>query len=125
VALFHTLLPLAQHVLVKYKTLLMKMAIDGQTNDKANENFDLLCDVKILFKFLAIFSLLQLVHNLIKFNQLWDVFIYDFVATTKVRQGEIYELYIDLNMPKYVNAFKAYKALLCAKHDHSHVLELG
>jgi hypothetical protein len=48
----------------------MKMAIDGPTNDKAKENFDLLCDVKILFRFLAIFSLLQLIHNLIKFNQL-------------------------------------------------------
>jgi hypothetical protein len=28
-------------VMAKYKTLLMKMAIDGPTNDKAKANFDL------------------------------------------------------------------------------------
>jgi alkyl hydroperoxide reductase subunit AhpC len=33
-----------------------------------------------------------------KFNQLWVVFIYDFVAKTKVCQGEIYEFYTNLNM---------------------------
>jgi len=87
-ALFHTLLSPTQHVLAKYKTLLMKMAIDGPTNDKAKENFDLLCDVIFFFRVLAIFSLLQSIHNLIKFNQLWDVFIYDFVATKKMCQGE-------------------------------------
>jgi hypothetical protein len=31
--------------MAKYKTLLMKMAFDGPTNEKAKANFDLLCDV--------------------------------------------------------------------------------
>jgi hypothetical protein len=32
-------------VMVEYRILLMKMALDGPTNDKAKENFKLLCDV--------------------------------------------------------------------------------
>jgi hypothetical protein len=32
-------------VMAKYKTLLMKMAFDGPTNEKAKVNFDLLCYV--------------------------------------------------------------------------------
>jgi len=31
---------LAQRVMAKYKTLLMKMAFSAPTNDKANANFD-------------------------------------------------------------------------------------
>ncbi len=39
------MLSLAKHVMVEYKTLLMKMAIDNPSNEKAKANFDLLCDV--------------------------------------------------------------------------------
>ncbi len=39
------------------------------------------------------------------------------MATTKVCQGEIYELYMGLNMKFKFDAFEAYKSLLCAKHD--------
>jgi hypothetical protein len=31
--------------MAKYKTLLMKVAFDGPTNEKAKANFDLLCDL--------------------------------------------------------------------------------
>jgi hypothetical protein len=37
-----------RHLMVKYRTLLMKMALDAPTNDKAKTNFDLLCDMQIL-----------------------------------------------------------------------------
>ncbi len=39
------------------------------------------------------------------------------MATTKACQGQIYELYMDLNMKFKFDAFEAYKSLLCAKHD--------
>jgi hypothetical protein len=39
------MLSLAQCVMAEYKTLLMNMAFDAPTNDKAKTNFDLLCDV--------------------------------------------------------------------------------
>ncbi len=35
----------AWRVMLEYRTLLMKMALDGPTNDKAKANFELLCDV--------------------------------------------------------------------------------
>jgi hypothetical protein len=35
--------PTVQHVMVEYKSLFMKMAFNGPTNDKAN--FDFFCDV--------------------------------------------------------------------------------
>jgi hypothetical protein len=69
------------------------MAVDGIINDKTKANFELFCDVQNLLVVATILSLLQTIHNLIKFNQLRDVFVCDFVATTKVCQGEIFELY--------------------------------
>jgi hypothetical protein len=54
--------------MVEYKTLLMKMALNDPTNDKAKANFELLCDVQILLGFVVILPLLQIVHNLIKFS---------------------------------------------------------
>jgi hypothetical protein len=55
-------------VMVEYRTLLMKMALDGPTNDKAKANFELFCDVQILLKVATILPLLQTIHNLIKFS---------------------------------------------------------
>jgi len=46
----------------------MKITIDGPHNDKTKEKFDFFHDVQILLKFIVIFPLLQLVHNLIKFS---------------------------------------------------------
>jgi hypothetical protein len=54
--------------MMEYKTLLMKITIDGPTNDKTKEKFDFFHDVQISLKFIVIFPLLQLVHNLIKFS---------------------------------------------------------
>jgi hypothetical protein len=45
--------------MAEYKTLLMKMALDGPTNDKAKVIFEFLCDVQSLLKFATILSLLQ------------------------------------------------------------------
>jgi hypothetical protein len=39
------------------------------------------------------------------------------MATTKVCQGEIYELYTNLNTRLKFDAFEGYKALLVIKHD--------
>ncbi len=65
-----SMLSFAQCVMAEYKSLLVKMALDAPTNDKAKTNFDLLCDLQILLRLVAILLLLQLVHNLIKFSQL-------------------------------------------------------
>ncbi len=39
------------------------------------------------------------------------------MVVTKVCQGEIYELYVNLNKGFKSNAFDVYKSLLCAKHE--------
>jgi hypothetical protein len=44
--------------MVEYKILLMKMALDDPTNEKAKVNCDLFCDVQILLGLVAIHSLL-------------------------------------------------------------------
>jgi hypothetical protein len=54
--------------MVEYKTLLMKVALDGPTNDKAKANFELFCNVQILLGIATILLLLQAIHNLIKFS---------------------------------------------------------
>jgi len=89
------MLSLAQCVMVEYKILLMKMALDDPTNEKTKANFDLFMMCNFYWG-LLLFSYCCS-HNLIKFNQLWDVFICDFVVITKVCQGEINELYTNLN----------------------------
>jgi hypothetical protein len=38
-----------EHVMVEY--MLIEMALDAPTNDKAKKNFDLLCDVQGLLPF--------------------------------------------------------------------------
>jgi len=84
-------------VMVEYRTLLMKMTFDAPTNEKEKANCDLFYDVQILLRFAHILPMLQSVHNLIKFSQLQNIFICDFMVATKVCQEKIYELYIDLN----------------------------
>jgi hypothetical protein len=42
------MLSLTKHVMAKYKTLLMKMALDSPNKEKAKANFDLLCDVQVI-----------------------------------------------------------------------------
>jgi len=45
--------------MAKYKTLLMKMAFDAPTNDKAKTNFDFFCYVEILLGLTTILPLLK------------------------------------------------------------------
>jgi len=49
----------AKHIMAKYKTLVMKMAIDSLRNEKPKANFDLLCDVQVMLEFATILPLLQ------------------------------------------------------------------
>jgi hypothetical protein len=46
------------HVMAKHKKLLMRMALNNPTNEKAKANFDFFCDVQILLGLVAIHPLL-------------------------------------------------------------------
>ncbi len=42
-------------IMVEYKTLLVKMALDNITNQQVMLNYEHLCDLHILFRFICIF----------------------------------------------------------------------
>jgi hypothetical protein len=89
------MLSLAKRVMAKYKTLLVKMALDNLTNQQVMLNYEHLCEIHILLGLACIFPLLEFVHALIKFAQYRNVFVCDLVATIKVCQGDVYNMYYD------------------------------
>ncbi len=64
------MLSFAKIVMAKYKTLLMKMALDSPTNRQIKLNYENLCDLQVLLGLVFILSLLESVHALIKFAQM-------------------------------------------------------
>jgi hypothetical protein len=87
----------------------MKMVIDSPNNEKENMNFELFFHVQVMLGLATILSLFLSIHNLMKFNQLRDVFIYDFVAMMRCVNGSpppSPHLYIDLNTKFKFDAFE-------------------
>jgi hypothetical protein len=80
-------------------------------------SFDLLCDVQILLGLATVLPLLQSIHNLIKFNQLKEIFTCGYVPTPKVCQGKIYVLYMDVDIEFKFDVFDGYKSLLDVKYE--------
>jgi hypothetical protein len=58
-----------KHVLSKYCTLIMKMALDAPTIPSTKSNLSLLIDVETLLGLNVMMSTLEVVHSLIKFAQ--------------------------------------------------------
>jgi hypothetical protein len=85
----------AKRVMAKEKFMLMKMALDNSTNQQIMLNYEHICDLHILFKLAYILLLLEFVHVLIKFEQSRDVFVCDLMATIKVCQSYVYNMYYD------------------------------
>jgi hypothetical protein len=68
------------------------MVLDNPTNQQAKQNYEHLCDLQILLELVYILPLLEFVHALIEFAQMWDVFVCDLVAAIKVCQGDMYNM---------------------------------
>jgi hypothetical protein len=81
---------LVKCVLFEYCTFFMRITLDAPTIASTKFNLCLLIDVKMLLKLNAIMPLLEVVHSLIKFFQLCDVFVCDFVATMKICEFGMY-----------------------------------
>jgi hypothetical protein len=79
-----------KHVLYKYCTFLMKMPVDVTTITFAKSNLCLLTDVEMLLKLNVVMPLLEVVHSLIRFTKLRDVFVCDFIAMVKICDGDVY-----------------------------------
>jgi hypothetical protein len=41
--------------------------------------------------------LLEVVHSLIKFTQLCEMFVYDFIVVVKICEGNVYKIYCDIH----------------------------
>jgi hypothetical protein len=74
----------------------MKMVMDSPNVPLVASNFDLVCDVKILLFLMCL--KLESINSLVKFAQLHNVFVCDFVVVMKICQDDFHKLYVDLVM---------------------------
>jgi hypothetical protein len=116
-----SMLSLAKRLMAKYKTLLLKMALDNLTNQQTKQNYEHLCDLQILLGLACIFPLLEFMHALIKFAHMWDVFMCDLVVTIKVCQCDMCNMYLEQSSNFIVDTFWAFKSLLECKHENIHM----
>jgi len=86
-------------------------------------NYEHFCDIHILFGLACIFPLLEFVHALIKFAQFRNLFACDLVATIKLCQSDVYNMYYDQTSKFTINSFCAFKSLLELKHENIHMLD--
>jgi len=71
------------------------MTLGAPTITFAKSNLSLMTNVKMLLGLNAIMPLLEEVHSLIKFSQLHDMFVCDFIATMKICEMDVYMMYYD------------------------------
>jgi hypothetical protein len=84
-------------VLSEYKTLIVKMSKIAIEERKIAHNLMLLCDVSTILALPCLLLLLESVNSLITFFQSQNVFVSDYVATIKICQTELYDIYVDSN----------------------------
>jgi hypothetical protein len=95
---------LVKHVLFEYFTLFMKITLDAPTITSTKSNLRLLINVKMLLRLNAIMPLLEVVHSLLKFSQLCDVFMCDFIVIMKICELGMY--IVTTNLISKVMCFK-------------------
>jgi hypothetical protein len=111
------MLNLAKRMMVEYRTLLVKMALDKR-NKQVKLNYENLCDLQVLLGLACILPLLESIHALTKFTQINDVYVCDLVVVIKVCQGDIYMMYYDQTSKFTTDNFWAFKSLLEFKNEN-------
>ncbi len=89
------MISLVNRVLFKYCTLFMKMALDAPIIPFAKSNLSLLIDLESLLGLNVMMLMLKVIHSLIKFAKLKDVFVYDFIAIVKICEGDVCHMFYD------------------------------
>jgi hypothetical protein len=105
-------------VMEKYRTLLVKMALDSPTNQQIKLNYENLCDLQVLLGLVCIMPLLESIHALIMSAQMKDLYVCDLVVVIKVNQVDIYMMYCDQTSKFTIDNFWAFKSLLEFKHEN-------
>jgi hypothetical protein len=65
----------AKIMMAKYRTMLVKMALDSPTNQQIKLNYENLCDLQVLLRLVCILPLLEFSHAFIKFAQMRDLYV--------------------------------------------------
>ncbi len=86
---------LVKEVLFKYRILLMKMTLDATTIPSTQFYLFLLLNVETLLGLNIMMPLLKVIHSLIEFAQLKDVFVYNFITIMKICEGDVYRMFCD------------------------------
>jgi hypothetical protein len=94
----------------------MKMTLDVPTIASTKSNLCLLIDVEMLLGLNVIMPLLHALHPLIKFAQLHDVFVCNFIAMVKICERDIYWMYDDIHSSFQGDVFMNFQALINCVH---------
>jgi hypothetical protein len=113
-----------KRVMSKYQTFAHKMhedSIDSTTTHISREstkaNYDLLVNISIPIALACFLPLLKTIHCLVKFSQERDIFICDSLATVKIYQLQLYQLYQDPQTFFKSDAFREMIDLISYKHS--------
>lgn len=71
----------------------MKMTLEAPIITLAKSNLCLLTNDEML-GLNVIMPLLEVVHSLIKFTQLCDMFVCDFIVVVKICEGNVYQIFV-------------------------------
>jgi len=103
--------------LFEYCTLLMKITLDAPTISFTKSNLCLLINVEMLLGLNVVMPLLEVMHSLIKFAQLQDMFMCDFITTVKICEGEVYRMYYDIHSSFQGDVFMNFQPLIDCVHE--------
>jgi hypothetical protein len=87
-----SIISLVKRVLSEYCTFHMRITLNAPTIASTKSNLCLLTNVKTLLRLNAIMPLLDAIHSLIKFSQLRDVFMCEFITIMKICELGMYIL---------------------------------
>jgi hypothetical protein len=96
----------------------MKMALNATIIHSAQSYLSLLINVEILLGLNAMMPLLEAVRFLIKFAQLRDVFVCDFIIAMKIYERDVYHMFCDSQSSFEGDVLINFKALINIAHDN-------
>jgi hypothetical protein len=106
-----------KRVMSEYRTLVVKMAFDSINNNSAKVNFELLCDIEVLYGLAILLPMLEEVNNLMKLAQARDIFVVDYMAAIKLCQADLYSHFADPYTTFKSDIFYSFKSLVDSWHD--------
>jgi hypothetical protein len=74
-----------------YKTLIAKTVVDNGTVEASKANLVNLCDVGTILGLPCVLPMLESINALMKFAQVNDVFVCDYIAVIKICQTNMYK----------------------------------